>query len=78
MAKEIQSISGPPGKSTSWEDLPQAIKDLQDGNDIDYLGASGGLDINEDGDATSGVYDLYRFRNGELEIYSELPIPEQL
>jgi ABC-type branched-subunit amino acid transport system substrate-binding protein len=77
MAEEVRNVSAPPGDSISWEQLPESIKALQDGNDIDYLGASGGIDMNEDGDATSGVYDLYRFRGGELEIYSELPIPEQ-
>jgi hypothetical protein len=30
--------------------------------------------MNGDGDATSGVYDLYRFSNGQIEIYGELPI----
>jgi ABC-type branched-subunit amino acid transport system substrate-binding protein len=76
MADHVRDISAPPGKSYSWEQLPQAIKALQDGDDIDYLGASGGIDMNGDGDATSGVYDLYRFRNGKIEIYSELPIPK--
>jgi ABC-type branched-subunit amino acid transport system substrate-binding protein len=77
MADEVRNISAPPGDRFDWRNMSDAIRALQDGNDIDYTGASGGIDMNEDGDATSGVYDLYRFRNGELEIYSELPIPEQ-
>jgi hypothetical protein len=77
MADEVRNVSAPPGESYSWERLPEIIKALQDGDDVDYLGASGGIDMNEDGDATSGVYDTYRFKNGELEIYGELPIPKQ-
>jgi ABC-type branched-subunit amino acid transport system substrate-binding protein len=77
MADEVRDISAPPGKSYSWEQMSEMIKALQDGDDIDYTGASGGIDMNEDGDATSGVYDLYRFKAGAIEIYSELPIPKQ-
>jgi ABC-type branched-subunit amino acid transport system substrate-binding protein len=76
MADEVRNISAPPGKSYSWEQLPAAVKALQDGDDIDYLGAAGGIDMNGDGDATSGVYDTYRFKNGKIEIYGELPIPK--
>jgi ABC-type branched-subunit amino acid transport system substrate-binding protein len=77
MAEEVRNISAPPGDNYDWRNMADAIKALQDGDDIDYTGASGGIDMNEDGDATSGVYDLYRFKGGEIEIYSELPIPEQ-
>jgi ABC-type branched-subunit amino acid transport system substrate-binding protein len=76
MAAEVRNISAPPGQSYSWEQLPEAIEALQNGDDINYIGAAGEIDMNEDGDATAGVYDLYRYRNGELDIYSELPIPE--
>jgi branched-chain amino acid transport system substrate-binding protein len=76
MADKVRDVSAPPGKQYSWEQLPQAIKALQDGDDIDYVGAAGGIDMNSDGDATSGVYDTYRYRNGQLEIYGELPIPK--
>ena len=75
MADEVRDVSAPPGKQYSWEQLPAAIKALQNGDDIDYLGASGGIDMNDDGDATSGVYDTYRYKNGKIEIYGELPIP---
>jgi len=77
MADEVRDVSAPPGKQYSWEQLPAAIKALQNGDDIDYLGASGGIDMNDDGDATSGVYDTYRYKNGKIEIYGELPIPKQ-
>ena len=77
MAAEVRDISAPPGTSYSWEQLPEAIKALQDGKDINYIGATGEIDMNDAGDATSGVYDLYRYKGGKIDIYSELPIPKQ-
>jgi ABC-type branched-subunit amino acid transport system substrate-binding protein len=77
MAAEVRDISAPPGESLSWEQLPKAIKALQDGKDINYIGAAGEIDMNDAGDATSGVYDLYRYKGGKIDIYSELPIPKQ-
>jgi ABC-type branched-subunit amino acid transport system substrate-binding protein len=76
MADEVRDVSAPPGKQYSWERLPEMIKALQAGDDIDYIGASGGIDMNDAGDATSGVYDTYRYKGGKIEIYGELPIPK--
>jgi ABC-type branched-subunit amino acid transport system substrate-binding protein len=74
MAAELQDVSGPGGEKYTFEQLPEIIKDLQDGNDIDYEGASGPVDLNEDGDPTSGVYDLYRYKNGKIDVYDETPV----
>ncbi|HZO59774.1 MAG TPA: ABC transporter substrate-binding protein [Solirubrobacterales bacterium] len=76
MAAELQDVSGPGGDKYTFEQLPEAIEALQNGDDIDYEGASGPVDLNEDGDPTSGVYDIYRYKGGELEIYDELPVEE--
>jgi branched-chain amino acid transport system substrate-binding protein len=64
MAAEVQAISAPPGDKYTWEDLPAAIEALQNGDDIDYDGASGAIDMDDAGDATAGVYDIYEFENG--------------
>lgn len=71
MAAEVQAVSAAPGDTYSWEELPEAIEALQNGDDIDYTGASGGVEMNEDGDATSGVYDIYEFKGGTIEIIDE-------
>jgi branched-chain amino acid transport system substrate-binding protein len=76
MAGELQDISGPGGDKYTYEQLPDAIRALQDGNDIDYEGAAGPLDLNDDGDPTAGVYDLYRYRNGEIDVFDEVPVEE--
>jgi branched-chain amino acid transport system substrate-binding protein len=61
MAEVIQDISAPGGDQYTWEELPDAIEALENGDDIDYQGASGAIDMDENGDATAGVYDIYEF-----------------
>jgi branched-chain amino acid transport system substrate-binding protein len=73
MADELIDITTG-GEQLTWQQLPDLINALQNGDDVDYEGASGSVELNEDGDATAEVYDLYRFRGGELDIYSELPV----
>ncbi|HEY7268102.1 MAG TPA: ABC transporter substrate-binding protein [Solirubrobacterales bacterium] len=71
MAEKVQDVSAPPGTPYTWEQLPEAIKALKAGQDIDYQGASGAIDMDEAGDATAGVYDIYEFKSGNLEIVGE-------
>ena len=74
MAKELRAVSGPGGKKYTWKQLPDAIKALQGGDDIDYEGASGPIDLDDKGDPTAGVYDLFRFRNGKADVFGEVPV----
>jgi len=74
MADVLQDVTAPPGTKYTWEQLPQAISALQNGDDIDYEGASGGVDMTADGDATSKVYDLYEFKGGDINVYGETEI----
>ena len=62
MADQLVDVSAPPGTPYTWEQLPEAIKALQNGDDIDYQGASGAIDMDDAGDATAGVYDIYTFK----------------
>jgi ABC-type branched-subunit amino acid transport system substrate-binding protein len=79
MAAEVRDISGPPGDEYTFEQLPDAIEALQNGDDIDYQGASGPIDMDEAGDATAGVYDIYEFREGAPEPTDEIEVtpPEE-
>ena len=74
MAEVVREVSGPPGTEYSWQDLPGAIEALQNGEDIDYTGASGAIDMDEAGDATAGVYDIYEFKDGAPEATDEIEI----
>jgi ABC-type branched-subunit amino acid transport system substrate-binding protein len=74
MAAEVQAVSAPPGDPYTWEQMPEAIEALQNGDDIDYNGASGAIDMDENGDATAGVYDVYEYRGGAPEPIDEVPV----
>jgi ABC-type branched-subunit amino acid transport system substrate-binding protein len=74
MADQLRDITGPPGTKFTWQQLPDLINAVQNGDDVDYVGASGELDMNEDGDATAGVYDLYTFEGESLEVVSEVEV----
>jgi branched-chain amino acid transport system substrate-binding protein len=74
MAEFIQDISSPEGDQYTWDQLPEAIEALQNGDDIDYQGASGAIDMDENGDATAGVYDIYEFTDGVPEPVDEVEV----
>jgi branched-chain amino acid transport system substrate-binding protein len=77
MKDELQNVSGPGGDKYTFEQLPDAIRALQDGNDIDYEGAAGPIDLDDNGDPTAGVYDVVRFRNGEIDPIRQVPIKKE-
>ncbi len=64
MADALVDLTAPGGTEYTWQQLPETIEALQNGDDIDYTGASGALDLDENGDATAGVYDIYQYTNG--------------
>lgn len=75
MAAAVQDVSAAPGDQYTFEELPAAIEALQNGDDIDYEGASGSIEMNEAGDATAGVYDTYEFDNkGAPQVIGEFPV----
>ena len=71
-------ISAEGGTTYTFEELPQAIEALQNGEDINYEGASGPIEQDDAGDATAGVYDIYEFNEqGEPTPISEVPVAGQ-
>jgi branched-chain amino acid transport system substrate-binding protein len=74
MADKVQDISAPPGTPFTFEQLPEAIKALENGEDIDYQGASGAIDMDANGDATAGVYDIYEYKGDAIDIIGEQPV----
>jgi branched-chain amino acid transport system substrate-binding protein len=76
MAEHVVDISAPPGDKYTFEQLPEAIEALQNGDDIDYDGASGPIDMDENGDATAGVYDIYEFTDGVPEPTDEIAVQQ--
>ena len=69
---KMQEVSGPPGTKYTFQQLPQAIKDLLAGKDIDYEGASGPINFAANGDPTAGTYDEYKYVGGKLSITGQV------
>jgi branched-chain amino acid transport system substrate-binding protein len=74
VAAEVQAVSAPPGDQYTWEELPAAIEALQNGDDIDYEGASGAIDLDDDGNPTAGVYDIFEYQDGVDTVVDEVPV----
>ena len=53
MAEALGDVSGPPGDEFTWEQLADAVDTLENGDDIDYVGASGEIDLDKAGDPTA-------------------------
>jgi ABC-type branched-subunit amino acid transport system substrate-binding protein len=53
MALMLIDNTAPTGTEYSWQELPDAAKALEAGEDINYMGASGPIDMDENGDASA-------------------------
>ena len=76
MRDVLRDVTNAPGDQYTWEQLPDAIEALQNGEDIDYQGVSGDIELDDAGDPRSGVYDVFAFGADELEKTSEVPFDE--
>ena len=74
MADTLIDITAPGGTQYSWQQLPGAIKALEKGEDINFTGASGPLDMDVHGNPTNGVFSTYRYASGELKVVGEVPV----
>jgi branched-chain amino acid transport system substrate-binding protein len=74
MADELIDITAPGGDQFSWQQLPDAVSALEDGEDIDYVGASGPIDMDVRGNPTSGVFDIYQYLGERLEVVGEVSV----
>jgi len=78
MKDKTREVSAPPGRKYTWQQLDQAVRALEAGEDIDYDGASGPIDLNDAGDPTAAVYDVYEFRRSKLRTGSQqIAVPER-
>ena len=61
MAEQVAEVSGPPGDQYDYTQMADAIEALQNGDDIDFEGVSGPLDLDENGDPAVGFYEVYSY-----------------
>jgi branched-chain amino acid transport system substrate-binding protein len=74
MADHLIDITAPGGEEFTWQQLPDAIKAIEDGEDIDYTGASGPIDMDVHGDPTAGVFDVYQYSGDGLGVVGEVSV----
>jgi ABC-type branched-subunit amino acid transport system substrate-binding protein len=46
----LAEVSSPPGETVRWDELDRALALVRAGADVDYVGASGGVDFDANGD----------------------------
>lgn len=63
----LEAVSGPPGRRVTFEQLDEAIQAILNGEDIDYEGASGPINFDNNGDPGAALYEVWQFRNGEIQ-----------
>ena len=67
--ENLTAVSKAPGKKYDWTQLSEAMTAVQNGDDIDYEGASGGIDFDEQGDPSSAFYTVWEWQaGGELKV----------
>ena len=77
IAGALQDVSGPPGTKYTFEQLSDAIAALKNGEDIDYEGASGPIDLDENGDPSAANYGTWSYTGGKLVDSDEvIPVTE--
>ena len=66
IADNMASVSGAPGEKYTFENLADAFTAISNGEDVDYEGASGPIDLDENGDPGSSNYGTWTYTDGEL------------
>lgn len=63
---QMRKISGPDGQQFTYTKLSDAMKALRAGTQIHYMGVSGAIDFDAQGDTSTGTFDLSTWKNGQL------------
>jgi ABC-type branched-subunit amino acid transport system substrate-binding protein len=74
IVKQIRRVSSPPGRTYTYLSLAQAIRDLRAGKDINYEGVGGGADLDEKGDLTTAIYNVFTYKDGKQTVLRQLRI----
>jgi ABC-type branched-subunit amino acid transport system substrate-binding protein len=74
IVKQIRRVASPPGRTYSYLNLAQAIRDLKAGKDINYEGAGGSDDLDENGDLKSAIYNIFKYQDGKQVVIRQLKI----
>ncbi|MFD2189501.1 ABC transporter substrate-binding protein [Pistricoccus aurantiacus] len=62
----LRDVANPPGEKVGPGEFEKAVKLLEEGKDIDYEGASGSVNFDENGDVP-GTFGEYTYTGGEIK-----------
>lgn len=64
----LRAITAAPGEQFEFTDLADLLRAVADGDEVDYQGASGPVDLDENGDPESigAFYDVWKIENGQM------------
>lgn len=74
IVRYLPEVSGPPGEKFTFQQLDQALTAVANGEDIDYEGASGPIDLDSNGDPAAANYGIWSYTGGKL-VDSDQVIP---
>ncbi len=63
---QLRSVANPPGEVVGPGDIPEALELIRDGKDINYEGAAGSIDFDENGDVLSSMR-VWQMVNGKIK-----------
>ena len=63
---ELRSVANPPGEAVGPGDIPRALELIRDGKDINYEGAAGSIDFDENGDVLSSMR-VWQMVDGKIQ-----------
>jgi hypothetical protein len=66
LAVSIRSVSGPPGRTVTWNELDVGLAALASGSPVNYRGISGPIDFDQDGDVAQGLVRFWHVENGRI------------
>ena len=69
---EIRNVANPDGEVVGPEDLPEAIEMVENGEEINYQGASSSVDFDDNGDMIAVAYEIFQFLDGGIETLDTL------
>ncbi|MYA59929.1 MAG: ABC transporter substrate-binding protein [Chloroflexi bacterium] len=63
---QLRSVANPPGEAVGPGDIPRALELIRDGKDINYEGAAGSIDFDENGDVLSSMR-VWQMVDGKIQ-----------
>ncbi|MFN2629282.1 MAG: ABC transporter substrate-binding protein [Gaiellaceae bacterium] len=66
LKNQLRAVSGPPGVKVTYTNMDRAVKLLLAGKDVNYEGAWGPIDWDQNGDPGSAVYEIWKYAGGAI------------